>query len=199
MLLINSTQNVIVTVYAYYDGNLIDGTAVAFPRGNSNDPKVYSGRGTGYFLTFNHRTVTTNNLPYVYTTNNNNISQTNTNETVPITLVGTNVVASISASDVNLRNLENWCAQNYHTITLKNSVSAAKTVYGYVGANALGNTQVINRGGVVKSCALTNNAGYYTWRWCKVNLAANESCTFDFQQILASYGAAATVHKWELG
>ena len=93
----------------------------------------------------------------------------------------------------------NWCVQNYHKITLRNTSSSSVTVYGYVGANESGNAQVINRGGTVKSARLSaDTTGKFTWKWCKVVLAAGESFTFDYQQILASYGAAATFHEWSL-
>lgn len=49
----------------------------------------------------------------------------------------------------------NWCVQNYHKITLRNTSSSSVTVYGYVGANETGNAQVINRGGTVKSARLS--------------------------------------------
>ena len=95
-------------------------------------------------------------------------------------------------------NIGNWGAHNYHIIRFTNDTSRAATIYGYIGSNPLGNTQVINRGGVVKGARLNTDTGKFQWRWCKVDLAAGEPIEFDFQQILASYGSSASIMRWEL-
>lgn len=203
MVSFTTNKSVVITVYAYRSASTITGNAVAFPYSTTyaNDVTVYSGRGPGSFLTFNHGTknVSTLSTPYRYSTNANGVSVRNINELVPISIVGTNKTADINSSDTTLQNLGNWCAQNYHTITFNNNTTSTATVYGYVGSNIAGNTQVINRGGAVKSYVFSDQpSGMHTWRWCKLVLSANESHTFDFQQILASYGMAATFHEWKL-
>lgn len=60
-----TSGSVVVTVYAYQSTSAVDGNAVAFPYGlsysadksiNHTYPAVYSGKGTGYYLTFTHGT-----------------------------------------------------------------------------------------------------------------------------------------------
>ena len=204
MVRFSTNRSVVVTVIAYESSSKINNATKPFPYRStevpSNDNTVYSGLGNGYFLTFNHGTISTSSLPYRFTTNcDANAGLQNNGEMVPIKLVDGNFTASITSSDQELRNLGNWCVQNYHKITLRNTSSSSVTVYGYVGANKKGNAQVINRGGTVKSARLSaDTTGKFTWKWCKVVLAAGESFTFDYQQILASYGAAATFHEWSL-
>lgn len=198
MLRLNSTQTVQVTVYAYKNASDVTGNEVVYPYANGYRKEVYSGRGTGYFMTFNHGTITTSSMPYRYTVNANHSALRNTNEIVPITLVGTNIVASVTNPDPDLSNLGNWCVQNLHNITLHNNSTAQKVVYGYLGANVNGNAHTINRGGVVKSCLLTNESGKRTWKWCSVTLAAGESTTFDYQQIASSYYSPSSVMEWRL-
>ena len=204
MVRFSTNRSVVVTVIAYESSSKINNATKPFPYRStevpSNDNTVYSGLGNGYFLTFNHGAISTSSLPYRFTTNcDANAGLQNNGEMVPIKLVDGNFTASITSSDQELRNLGNWCVQNYHKITLRNTSSSSVTVYGYVGANKKGNAQVINRGGTVKSARLSaDTTGKFTWKWCKVVLAAGESFTFDYQQILASYGAAATFHEWSL-
>ena len=76
-----TSGSVVVTVYAYQSTSAVDGNAVAFPYGlsysadksiNHTYPAVYSGKGTGYYLTFTHGTKYVSDLlsrPYIYTSN----------------------------------------------------------------------------------------------------------------------------------
>ena len=188
------SQAVIVTIYMYYDVSAVDGYEVVYPYSEeySDDLQVYSGVGTGYFLTAAHGTIKTSEMPYRYVTNK---LHANDNEITSINLVGTNLQASEDAA-VPLNNLGNWCTQNYHTMTILNDTDTLKTVYGYIGSNAIGNTAVVQRGAVAQSAQLEN--GQRTWKWCKIELDPGESYTFDFQTILASYGAAPTFHEWDI-
>lgn len=72
-------------------------------------------------------------------------------------------------------------------------------VFGWINRQSY--TNITDQPGylTVKSARLSaDTTGKFTWKWCKVVLAAGESFTFDYQQILASYGAAATFHEWSL-
>lgn len=192
MIRFSANSSVIITLYAYQSASSIDGNEVVYPYSSeySADVRVYSGIGTGYFLTIPHSTINVSNMPYRYVTNN---VHSNNNEITPINIVGTNMQAHENASDP-LNNLGNWCTQNYHTITIKNNTTSTKTVYGYIGSNNIGNTPVVAKGTTIKSVLLEN--GPRRWKWCKIVLAANESYSLDYQTILASYGAAATFHEW---
>ena len=193
MIRFNCSQAVIVTLYMYYDAGAIDGYEVVYPYSEeySDDLQVYSGVGTGYFLTAAHGTIKTSEMPYRYVTNK---LKANDNEITSINLVGTDMQANENAA-APLNNLGNWCTQNYHTMTILNDMDTTKTVYGYIGSNAVGNTAVVQRGGVAQSVQLENSQR--TWKWCKIELAPGESYTFDYQTILASYGAAPTFHEWD--
>lgn len=206
MIRFEADKVVIVTVYAYHNVSAVKGTEVAYPYSLSwsddkssatTYPPVYTGLGTGNFITFNHGTINLSTLaqnPYVYSSNGDNNSLPNNNEIVPIKLIGTTEIASLDAPHVDLRNLGNWCAHNYNVITFKNDTGSAKTVYGYLCGNSNGNTQVINCGGTIKSKILYEQ----TWRWAKITLSAGESYSLNFQHIIASYGAPATLHQWKV-
>ena len=199
-----SSGSVIVTVYAYRSESAVDGTAKAFPYDtehsadgdNHTYPPVYSGRGTGYYLTFNHGTKYVSDLlnkPYIYTSNDKT-GYGNNNEIIPIELVESGLTASIDASHDDLTNLGNWCAHNFNTITFKNDTNKTYTIYGYVGST--GTCQTINYGGTVMG--LTLGAPNNTWRWCEVVIAPNESCTVSWQHVVASYGTGASRHEWSI-
>jgi len=202
MVHLNASNNIIVTEYAYFNVSAVKGTETEFPF--NKDSKEYTGLGTGYFITFNHKSLSAAKTkvsalaskPYAYAVNSDRLGEINPNEMVPIKILGTNETAQLGGE---YSNLGNWGAHNYHIIQFTNDTSKAATIYGYIGSNETGNTQVINRGGVVKSARLDQKTGKYQWRWCKVDLAAGESIDFDFQQILASYGPAASIMRWELG
>lgn len=195
MIKITTTTKLSIALYAYYNSSSIDsGTKTNFPYNSSysDDLAVYSGIGTGFFLTFPHGTINVSSLPYKYVTNAN---LRNTNEMTAISLIGTSLTASETASSP-LNNLGNWCTQNYHTMTIHNDTGSAKTVYGYVGSNTVGNTPVMAKGSNINYYTLEGT--YHLWKWCSISLAAYETYTFDWQHILASYGAAATCHVWSL-
>jgi len=204
MISFSTNKSVVITVYAYKDASDIKGTEVAYPYKyeHAHSLGVYSGKGTGSFLTFSHGNISVSKLkstPYRYSTNANGATIRNNNELVPISIVGTNKTADVTSSDTTLTNLGNWGAQNYHTIKFTNDTNSAVTIYGYVGSNSGGNTQVINRGGVVKSYVFSDQpSGKHTWRWCKIVLPAKDTCSFDFQQVLASYGMAASFQEWKV-
>lgn len=201
MIHLNATNNIIVTVYAYFNASTIKGTEVAFPFNDISE--VYTGLGTGYFLTFNHKSLSAAktkvsalaSAPYAYAVNSGDAGEVNPNEMVPIHILGTDEIAAVGATHSNIGN---WGAHNYHIIKFTNDTSSAATIYGYIGSNLIGNTQVINRGGVVKSATLNGDTGKFQWRWCRVDLDAGEDIEFDFQQVLASYGASASIMRWEL-
>ncbi|MCI8554823.1 MAG: hypothetical protein HFJ80_07770 [Clostridiales bacterium] len=190
----NTDRAIIVTIYMYRNVSAVDGYEVVYPYSTdySEDMAVYTGVGKGYFLTASHGTIRTSEMPYRYVTNNVN---SNDNEITPINIVGTNIQANENAA-APLNNLGNWCTQNYHVMTFFNDSDSVKTVYGYIGSNAIGNTSVVQRGSNVQSVRL--EGGPRTWKWCKIELQPGESYTFDFQTILASYGAAATFHEWDI-
>ena len=201
MVHLNASNNIVVTEYAYFNVSAVKGTEIAFPFNTSS--QVYTGLGTGYFITFNHKSLSSAKTkvsalaskPYAYAVNSGDPGEVNPNEMVPIKILGTNETAQLGGT---YNNIGNWGAHNYHIIQFTNDTSKAATIYGYIGSNKTGNTQVINRGGVVKSARLNADTGKYQWRWCKVDLAAGESIDFDFQQILASYGSSASIMRWEL-
>lgn len=200
MIKISTTTQLSIAVYAYYNASTIDsGTKTAFPydpnsTSYSDDSEVYSGLGAGFFLTIPHGTINVSSLPYKYVTNK---IKRNSNEITPINLVGTSLQANENQTDASeLNNLGNWFTQNYHTMTLYNDTSSSKTVYGYVGSNAIGNTPVMAKGSNINSYRLETT--YHLWKWCSVTLAPYESHLFDWPHILATYGAAATCHVWSL-
>jgi len=174
---------------------------LAFPysASYSADLGVFSGISNGFFLTAAHGTKNVSNLPYRYYTNST--AKGNTNEFAPIDIVGTTQKAGVNESSPR-NNLGNWCIQNYHTMTLNNNTSGAVTVKGYIGANSKGNTHVAARQSTIKGIRLEGNAGdpgvYKLWHWCSISLAPGEAYNFDWQTILASYGAAPTCHIWSL-
>lgn len=188
------SQAVIVTVYMYHDVSAIDGYEVVYPYDaeHSDDLQVYSGVGNGYFLSAAHGTIKLSEMPYRYVTHKANANE---NEITAINIAGTNLQANEDAV-FPLNNLGNWCTQYYHTMTLVNDTNETKTVYGYIGSNAIGNTVVVQRGTNVQSARLEN--GDRTWKWCEIVLEPGQSYTFDYQTILASYGAAVTFHEWSL-
>lgn len=204
LIRIKTDQPIVVTMYCYYTkGFYIDGTQGKFPydSAHSADPNltVYSGIGKGYFLNAVHGknkdgqilVSDLKKLPYRFMTNKDHI---NTNELTPIKLVTGQTASQDAASP--LYNLGNWCTQYYHKITIKNDTTSAATVYGYICSNTNGgNTQVIQMGSNIASVVLNNN---HTWQWCRIDLAAGSSISFDYQTILASYGAAATYHEFSL-
>lgn len=202
MVHFNASNDIIVTEYMYYNASAVKGTEKAYPF-NTNS-KVYTGIGTGYFITFNHKSAAADRTkvsslakqPYIYTVNDPDINFTNNNEMVPIKILGTNETAQVGGS---YGNIGNWGAHNYHVIKFTNDTSQKAVIYGYIASNLnSGNTQVINRGGVIKSARLNRDTGKRQWKWCKVELNPEQSEEFDFQQIVASYGDAASVMKWEL-
>lgn len=201
MIHLNASNSIIVTEYAYFDYDTIDGEETLFKFIDTSE--VYTGIGTGYFITFNHKLLSADRTkvsalaskPYAYAVNSGNAGEINPNEMVPIKILGENKTAQVGGK---YSNIGNWGTHNYHIIQFTNDTSRAATIYGYIGSNPLGNTQVINRGGVVKSARLNTDTGKFQWRWCKVDLAAGESVEFDFQQILASYGSSASIMRWEL-
>ena len=204
MIRISSDKTVIITAYVYRSVSAITESAKAFPYSDkfSGDLAVYSGRGVGSYITFTHGTKNVSSLstPYRYSTNANGASIRNNGEMVPISLIGADLIADVNSADKSLTNLGNWAAINYHTITFNNNTSSPTTVYGYIGSNIGGNTQIINRGGVVKSYVFSDqSSGIHKWRWCELKLNKDDIYSFDFQQILASYGKAATFHEWKLG
>lgn len=93
-----TSGSVVVTVYAYQSTSAVDGNAVAFPYGlsysadksiNHTYPAVYSGKGTGYYLTFTHGTKYVSDLlsrPYIYTSNAQG-GYGNSNEMIPIKMI----------------------------------------------------------------------------------------------------------------
>lgn len=204
MVRFNANKDVVITSYIYYNASSIDGRAKTYEYkpSNSKNMGVYTGLGTGYFLTFNHGTISVSSLKsksYQFVTNTNDHFP-NKNEIVPISILGTNKVASLESSDGTLRNLANWGVHNFHKMTLKNDTAQAVTVYGYIGGNEKGTTEVINQAGRVKSFLFSSDiTAYHTWKWCKITLAANETYSFDFQNVKASYGNAGTFYEWKLG
>ena len=195
MLRFTTTQTIQVTFYAYTNASYVNGNEVVYPYDPVQqlygiDYQVYSGIGTGYFLSVNHGTIDIKNA-YRYRTNDKNL---NNNEITPINIVGTNYIARESAV-APFNNLGNWCTQNHHTITLHNTYSTAKTVYGYVCTNEEGNAQIIVHGSNVKGVRLTKDENR-TWKWCKITLAAGEKFTFDYQTIVAAHGSSITFHEW---
>ena len=196
MIRFSTTKAVIVTLYAYRSISAIDGTEQVYPydpntETYSKDNEVYSGVGTGYFLTVAHGTKNVSGLPYRYVTNKMNA---NNNEITPISIVGTNYVASEDAAKP-LNNLGNWCTQNYHTITFVNNTGSPQTIYGYIGSNNEGNTPVVAKGSNIESVKLETPKR--TWKWCRINMDASTTpFTLDYQTILASYGAAPIFHEW---
>ncbi len=204
MVRLEASNDIIVTEYAYHAGVNFTGNEENFEYNGSQE---YTGLGTGNFITFNHKLNNSDQTkvsalklkPYIYTINHDQSARSNTNEIVPIKLVGTNLTADINSPTLSLRNLGNWCAHNYHIIKFTNDTNAQATIYEYISSNeGAGNTQVINRGGIIKSASLTSDTGKKQWRWCKLILNAGESYEFDFQQILASYGESASMMKWSL-
>lgn len=200
-----TSGSVVVTVYAYQSTSAVDGNAVAFPYGLSYSadstldytyPAVYSGKGTGYYLTFAHGTKYVSDLlsrPYIYTSNTQG-GYGNSNEMIPIKMIQGGLTADPNSSNKDLNNLGNWCAHNYNTITFKNDTSKTYTIHGYVGS---ANTcQVMNLGGNVQAVNLSDNLK--TWRWCEITLAPNDTCSFDWQHIVASYGVGASSHEWSV-
>ena len=199
MLHISTTGPVVVTLYAYFDLSALTGYAVAYPF--TDGQKVYSGRGEGFFNYFTHGTVKVSDLPYRCTTNRCKDGYLNINEIIPIHLVGSDIIASVN--NPQYHNLGNWCAQNYHSIRLTNDTSSQVTIYGYFSANQVdndgaGNVPVINCGGILKISKLNSDTGYYTWRWCRITLAAGESYDLSFQHILSSNGHSAGLFEWSL-
>ena len=204
MVRLVASNDIIVTEYLYIDPNKINGYEVAYPEDLSS--YVITGIGHGNFITFNHalrsadetKVSTLKSRPYVYATNSHNKGEVNPNELVPIKLLGTDIIADGKNQDYHYNDLGNYCAHNYHIIKFTNDTLKPATIYGYIGSDGIGNTQVINRGGVIKSAKLDLDTGVFQWRWCQVDLAAGESVQFDFQQLVASYGAAASIMKWAL-
>ncbi|MFB2020736.1 hypothetical protein ACEVJL_04540 [Pseudoflavonifractor sp. P01025] len=207
MIRFESDKVIIVTVYAYLNLSSVDGTETTYPygfewcddktQGSTKYPPVYTGLGNGNFITFAHGTIKVSDLlkkPYIYASNGDNYSHPNDNEIVPIKLLGTNLTASLTAAHDDLKNLGNWCTHNYNTITFKNDTTSAKTIYGSLCGNSAGNTQVINYKGKMHSKVLHEE----TWRWAKITLQAGETYALDFQHIIASYGAPATIHQWKV-
>lgn len=200
-----TSGSVVVTVYAYQSTSAVDGNAVAFPYGlsysadksiNHTYPAVYSGKGTGYYLTFTHGTKYVSDLlsrPYIYTSNAQG-GYGNSNEMIPIKMIQGGLTADPNSSNDDLNNLGNWCAHNYNTITFKNNTSKTYTIHGYVGS--AGTCQVMNLGGNVQAANLLD--GLKTWRWCEITLAPNDTCSFDWQHIVASYGVGASSHEWSV-
>lgn len=53
-----------------------------------------------------------------------------------------------------------------------------------------------NLGGNVQAANLLD--GLKTWRWCEITLEPNDTCSFDWQHIVASYGVGASSHEWSV-
>ena len=128
--------------------------------------------------------------PYIYTSNAQG-GYGNSNEMIPIKMIQGGLTADPNSSNDDLNNLGNWCAHNYNTITFKNNTSKTYTIHGYVGS--AGTCQVMNLGGNVQAANLLD--GLKTWRWCEITLAPNDTCSFDWQHIVASYGVGASSHE----
>lgn len=205
-----TTNTVIVTVYAYLVKSNINGTATAYPYSNTpGDPyKQYSGNANGYYftasrVTLNASTLINNSKCFkthykTYSPSSNvKINNVNKSDLTPINIVGTSYAATPTGSDP-LGNLGNWCAQYYIPIRLNNDTGNPVTFTGYVKTGQSGqSTFVINSGYNNTKYGIVQGPSTTTWRWMQITLNPSDPPYDDaYQFILGTNGYANVDHIW---
>lgn len=201
MIRMQSDAPVIVTVYAYLNKGALQGTEKPYPYENTDTAKLkqYSGVGNGFYNQLS-MTLTASELenPKYYW--NNHPSTPNTNEMIPILLVGTTLIAGPGQPSPR-HNVGNWCAHYFNAITLVNDSNTRKKFQAFFGGPLEGGITGIIHGtnGVVSMCADAN--GEYKngqcWKWFEQELEPNETYQFNYEYILGTNSGGPACFMWK--